>query len=173
MSHLFVSDDQNTGASTSAWVLPVNIQGWSPLSFLLASKKWNIPCHISKQWMSQSAVIAALQHKLVSPKGTQKGAQYLHLAAIRLFSHTPWWALRKLMIWKFGPRRIDAFELWYWRRLLRIPWTCKPVNPKGNQPWIFIGRTAAEAEAPVLWPPDAKSRLIRKDPDAGEDWGQE
>ena len=45
----------------------------------------------------------------------------------------------------------------------------KPVNPKGNQPQIFIGRTEAEAEAPVFWPPDAKSRLIRKDPDAGKD----
>ena len=49
----------------------------------------------------------------------------------------------------------------------------KPVNPKGNQPWIFIGRSDAETEAPVLWPPDTKSRLIGKDPDAGKDWGQE
>ena len=49
----------------------------------------------------------------------------------------------------------------------------KPVNPKGNQPWIFIGRTDAEAEAPTLWPPDVKSQLIRKDPDAEKDWGQE
>ena len=49
----------------------------------------------------------------------------------------------------------------------------KPVNPKGNQPWIFIGRTDAEAEAPILQPPDAKSRFIGKDPDAGEDWRQE
>ena len=48
----------------------------------------------------------------------------------------------------------------------------KPVNPKGNQPWIFIGRTDAEAEAPILWPPDVKSRLIGKDPDAGKDWRQ-
>ena len=44
---------------------------------------------------------------------------------------------------------------------------------KGNQPWIFIGRADAEAEAAILWPPDAKSRLIGKDPDAGKDWGQE
>ena len=49
----------------------------------------------------------------------------------------------------------------------------KPVNPKTNQPWIFTGRTDAEAEAPVFWPPDAKSWLIWKDPDAGEDWRQE
>ena len=49
----------------------------------------------------------------------------------------------------------------------------KLVNPKGNQSWIFIGRTDAKTEAPILWPPDTKSWLIRKDPDAGKDWGQE
>ena len=49
----------------------------------------------------------------------------------------------------------------------------RPVSPKGNQPWIFIGRTDAEAEAPILWPPDVKSGLIGKDPDAGKNWGQE
>ena len=49
----------------------------------------------------------------------------------------------------------------------------KPVNPKVNQPWMFIGRTDAEAEAPIVWPPVAKSWLIRKDPDAGKDWRQE
>ena len=70
--------------------------------------------------------------------------------------------------------RTDAFELWCWRRLLRVPWTAKeikPINPKGNQPWIFIGRTVAEA--PILWPPDAKSWLTGKDSDVGRDWGQE
>ena len=46
----------------------------------------------------------------------------------------------------------------------------QPVNPKGNQPWIFIGRTDAEAEAPILWPPDAKNWLTGKDPDVGKDW---
>ena len=49
----------------------------------------------------------------------------------------------------------------------------QPVHPKGNQSWIFIGRTEAEAEAPILWPPDVKSWLIGKDPDAEKDWGQE
>ena len=73
-------------------------------------------------------------------------------------------------------RRIDAFELWCWRRLLRVPLDCKeiqPVNPKGNQSWICIARTDAEAETPMLWPPDAKKWLIGKDPDAGKDWRQE
>ena len=57
-------------------------------------------------------------------------------------------------------QRIDAFELWCWRRLLRVPWRLKeiqPVHPKGDQSWLFIGRTDAEAETPVLWPPHAKS----------------
>ena len=49
----------------------------------------------------------------------------------------------------------------------------KPVNAKGNQAWIFFGRTDAEAEAPILWPPDVKGQLIGKYPDAGKDWGQE
>ena len=57
-------------------------------------------------------------------------------------------------------QRIDAFELWCWRRLLRVPLDSKeiqPVHPKGDQSWVFVGRTDAEAEIPVLWPPHAKS----------------
>ena len=72
-------------------------------------------------------------------------------------------------------RRIDAFELWCWRTL-ESPLDCKEIQPvysKGNQSWIFIGKTDAEAETPILWPPHAKSWLIWKDPDAGKDWGQE
>ena len=60
-------------------------------------------------------------------------------------------------------RRTDAFEVWCWKRLLRVPWTARrTVNFKGNQSWIFIGRT--EAEAPILLPPDVKYWFIRKDP---------
>ena len=69
-------------------------------------------------------------------------------------------------------RRIDAFELWHSRRLL----DCKeiqPVNLKGNQSRILIGRTDAEAETPILWPPDVKHWLIWRDLDAGKDWRQE
>ena len=54
-------------------------------------------------------------------------------------------------------QRIDAFELWCWRRLLRVPWTARTVHPKGDQSWVFIGRTDAEAETPMFWPPDAKN----------------
>ena len=74
-------------------------------------------------------------------------------------------------------RRINAFELWCWRRLfVESPLDSKeiqPVHPKGNQSWIFIGRTDAEAETLILWPPDVKNWLTGKDPDAGRDWRQE
>ena len=84
------------------------------------------------------------------------------------------WTIKKA---KHG--RIDAFELWCWRRLLRrrlSPLDCKeiqPIHPKGNQSWVFIGRIDAEAETPIFWPPDTKSWLMWKDPDIGKDWGQE
>ena len=71
-------------------------------------------------------------------------------------------------------QRIVVFELCCWRRLLRVPWTAKeikPVHPKGNQSWIFTGRT--DAEAPILGPPDWKNWLTRKDPDTGKDGRQE
>ena len=74
---------------------------------------------------------------------------------------------------KSESQRIDAFQLWCCRRLLRVPWTARSNQSilQGNQSWIFIERT--DAEAPTLQPPDAKSQLIGKDPDAGKDWGQE
>ena len=58
-------------------------------------------------------------------------------------------------------QRIYAFEVWCWSRLLRVPWTARrsnpSVHPKGDQSWVFFGRTDVEAETPILWPPDAKS----------------
>ena len=73
-------------------------------------------------------------------------------------------------------RKFDAFELWCWRRFLKSALDCKeiqPVHPKGDQSWVFIGRTDVEAKTPILWPPHAKSWLIWQDPDAGKDWGPE
>ena len=72
------------------------------------------------------------------------------------------WTIKKAEHW-----RIDAFELWCWRRLLRVLWTAKrslPAHTTGNQSWIFIGRTNAKAETPILWPPNAENWLISKDP---------
>ena len=79
--------------------------------------------------------------------------------------HKESWALKNLCFWivmleKTLVSPLDSKEI-------------KPVSPKGNQPWIFTGRTDAEVETPILWPPVVKSRLSGKDPDAGKDWGQE
>ena len=79
------------------------------------------------------------------------------------------WTVKKAERW-----RTDAFELL--EKTLESPLDCKeiqPVHPKGDQSWVFIGRTDAEAETPILWPPAGKSWFTGKDPDAGRDWGQE
>ena len=73
-------------------------------------------------------------------------------------------------------QRIDTFELWCWRRLLRVPWTARRSSPsilKEIGPVCSLEGVMPEAETPILWPPDAKSWLIGKDPDARKDWGQE
>ena len=79
------------------------------------------------------------------------------------------------IIFLYHSIRIDAFELWCWRRLLRVPWTARRSNlhSEGDQPWDFFGRNDAKAETPVFWPPHVKSWFIGKDPDAGRDWEQE
>ena len=86
----------------------------------------------------------------------------------------------------YGCESLDYIESWvpknwcFWtvvlEKILESPLDCKdiqPVHPKGNQSWIFIGRTDAEAETPILWPPDLKNWLIWKDPDPEKDWRQE
>ena len=81
------------------------------------------------------------------------------------------WTVKKAEHW-----RIDAFELWCWRRLLRVPWTARRSNQsilKEISPAWSFGRNDANAESPVFWPPHVKSWLIGKDSDAGRDWGQE
>ena len=87
-------------------------------------------------------------------------------------SHVRMWELYHKESWVL---KNWCFELWCWRKLLS-PLDCKeiqPVHPKGDQSWVFIGRTDVEVETPILWPPDVKSWLIGKDPDAGKDWRQE
>ena len=97
----------------------------------------------------------------------------VHLVKAILFS-VVMYGCESWTIKKAEPRRIDAFELWCWRRL-DSPLDCKeinPFNPKGNQSWLFIGRTDAGVETPILWPLDEKNWLTGKDPDAGEYWRQ-
>ena len=84
-------------------------------------------------------------------------------------------------MWELDHKEGWALKNWsFWtlvlEKTLESPLDCKeiqPVHSKRNQSWIFIGRTAAEAETPILWPPDAKSLLIGIDPDSGKDWRQE
>ena len=65
-------------------------------------------------------------------------------------------------------QRIDVFKLWCWRIFLRVPWTARSSQSILKEIRVFIGRTDAEAEAPILWPPNVKSQLTRRDPEAGE-----
>ena len=98
---------------------------------------------------------------------------------IRLFKTV--FSSSHVWMWELDYKESWALKNWcFWTVVLEktlespLDWKeIKPVHPKGNQSWIFIGRTDAEAEALILWPPDAKSRLIGKDPDAGKDWRQE
>ena len=84
-------------------------------------------------------------------------------------------------MWELDCEESRASKNWcFWtvvlEKTVESPLDCKeiqPVHPKGNQSWVFIGRTDAEAETPILWPPHVKGWLIGKDPDAGKDWGQE
>ena len=91
------------------------------------------------------------------------------------FSRTHVW------MWELDCKESWALKNWcFWtgvlEETLESPLDCREiqqVHPKGDQSWVFIGRTDVEAESPILWPPDAKSQLIWKDPDARKDWGQE
>ena len=81
-------------------------------------------------------------------------------------------------MWELGHKEVWTLKYWCFpivvlEKILRVPWTARRSNQsilKENQSWIFIGRTDTEAETPMLWPPDAKSWLIGKDPDVGKDW---
>ena len=80
------------------------------------------------------------------------------------------WTIKKAKCW-----RTDAFKL-VLEKTLESPLDCKEIQPvhlKGDQSWVFTGKTDVEAETPIFWPPDAKSWLIGKDPDVGKDWRQE
>ena len=86
-----------------------------------------------------------------------------------------------VLIWELDYKESWALKNWYFwtvvlEKTLESPLNCteiQPVHPKGDQSWVFIGRTDVEGETPILWPPDAKDWLIGKDPDVGQDWRQE
>ena len=98
-----------------------------------------------------------------------------------LYSRSYGFSSSQVPTWELDHKEGWATKNWCFptvmlEKTLESPLDCrkiKPVHPKGNQPWIFIGRTDAEAETPILWPPDVKSWLTGRDPDAGKDWRQE
>ena len=115
-------------------------------------------------------------------KPRQRIKKQRHYYYKRLSSQGYGFSSSYVWIWELDQKKkgwvpkIDAFKPWCWRRLLRVPWTARRSNQsilKEINPEYSIRRTAAEAEAPIRWPPDVKSRLIGKDPDAGKDWRQE
>ena len=99
----------------------------------------------------------------------------VHLVKVMVYSSSHVW------MWELDYEQSWVHKNWcFWTvvldKTLKSLLGCKeiqPVHPKGNQPWILIGRTDVKAETPILWPPDVKSWLTWKDPDAGRDWGQE
>ena len=107
--------------------------------------------------------------------------QWHYVANKGLSSQSYGFSSSHVWMWELGHKEGWAPKNWYFwavllEKTLESPLDCKEiksVNPKGNQSWIFIGRTDTEAEAPILWPPDAKNWLLGKDPDAEKDWRQE
>ena len=110
-----------------------------------------------------------------------EGLLYLSLVGLLICFLWPVPEPSRVWMWELDYKEIWAQKNWcFWtvllEKTLESPLDCKeiqPVHPKGDPSWVFIGRTDVEAETPILWPPDAKSRLIGKDPDARKDWGQE
>ena len=140
---------------------------WAPksLQMVTAAMKLKDTCSLEKKVMTNPDSIFKSKDITLPRK--------VHLVKAMVFPVSWMWELGYKVSW--------ALKNWcFWvmvlEETLECPLDCKEiqlVHPKGNQSWIFIGRTDAEAEAPILWPPDGKNWPIWKNPDAGKDWGQE
>ena len=137
-------------------------------------ERW-APCTIKRHLLLGRIAVTNLD-------GTLKSKDIILLTKVHLVkamaSPVVMYGYESWTIKKTEHRRIDAFELWCWWRekTLESPLDCKEIqltHPKGDQSWVFIGKTGGEDETLIFWPPDAKSWLIWKDPDAGKDWRQE
>ena len=143
--------------SSAMGILQAKILGWVAMSSSRASSQTRDRTQVS-----------CIAGRFFTVWSTTK----VHLVKAVVFSSSHVW------MWELDHKEAWVLKNWcFWtvelEKTLESPLDCKeikPITPKGNQPWIFIGRTDAEAEAPILWPPDAKSWLVGKDPDAGKDW---
>ena len=192
MNQLFSSRGQSIGVSASTTVLPMNIQDWFPLGnhgkemgekmetvtdfiFLGSKSTADGDCshEIKRHLLLGRKAMAKLDSILKSRDITLPTKVLVVKAMIFSSSHFVW-------MWELDHKKGWTPKDWcFWpvalEKTLESPMDCKeikPVNTKRNQPWIFIRRTDAETETPILWPPDVKSWLTGKDPDAGKDWGQ-
>ena len=136
------------------------------LSLVTVAMKFKDACSYKKSYDHDRQHIKKQRHSFVNTGPSTPSY---------LFSSSHVW------MWELGYKESWVPKNWcFWtvvfEKTLKSPLDCKeiqPVNPEGNQSWMFFGRTDAEAEIPILWPPDAKNWLIGKDPDAGKDWRQE
>ena len=125
-------------------------------------------------------ILASWKKRYDKPRQCIKKQRY-HFANSQSYSQSYGFSSSHVWMWELDHKEDWAPKNWcFWtivlKKTLESPLDCKeiqPVPPEGDQSRVFIGRTDVEAEAPILWPPDVKSWLIRKDPDAGKDWGLE
>ena len=145
-----------------------DISFWAPKSIRLWLQPWNFKKRLFLGRIAMS-----------SPDSVLKSRH--HFANKGPYSQSYVFPSSRVWMWELGYKKSWALKhLHFWtmvlEKTLESPLDSKEikrVNPKGNQPWIFIGRTDAEVEAPIIWPPDVKSWLTGKEPDAGKSWGQE
>ena len=136
------------------------------------------PTRLPRPWDSPGKNTGVGCHFLLQPR-QHITKQRHHFADKGPSSQSYGFSSSHVWMWEMNYKESWVLKNWcFWtvvleKKTLARPLDCKeiqPVNPKGNQSWIFIGRTDAEAEAPILWPPDVKNWLIGKEPDAGKDW---
>ena len=151
------------------WKQRQTLFSWAPKSLwiVIAAMKLKDTCSLEEKLWWTSTVYKKQRHHFVDKYPYSQSYSYVTISS----SH--------IQIWELDHKEGLVLKIWcFWTvvlgKTLESPLDCKikPVNPKGNQSWIFFGRTDAEAEAPIIWPPDAKSQLIGKDPDGGKYWGQ-
>ena len=137
-----------------------------PLEMVTAAMKLRDACSLEESY-DQPRLHNKKQRHYFTNKGLSSQSYGFSSSHVWMWDldHKESWAPKNCCFW------IVVLE-----KILESPLDCKdihPVHPKGDQSWVFIGRTDVEAETPILWPPDAKSQLFGKYPDAGKDWGQE